>query len=152
RVSALMTKPRGANSVFEVHRFRTETRQELVNVTDAVKEILQNSGVQEGVCYVYCPHTTAGLTINSYLDPMTPKDIVSEIDRLIPTRLDFFHTVDTPSDAAGHIKSVLAGLHQVVIIHKGQLMLGHSQGILFAEFDGPRNRQVYVKIMGDASA
>lgn len=138
--------------MFKVHKFRTEARQELVNVTDAVRHIVEKSGVQQGVCYVYCPHTTAGLTINSYMDPMTPKDIVSEIDRLIPTRLDFYHTVDTPSDAAGHIKSVLAGLHQVVIIHDGQLMLGHSQGILFAEFDGPRNRQVFVKILENGSA
>jgi secondary thiamine-phosphate synthase enzyme len=85
--------------------------------------------------------------VNSYLDPKTPKDIITEIDRLIPTRLDFFHTVDTPSDAAGHVKSSLVGIHQLFIIHEGELVLGHSQGILFAEFDGPRNRELYIKVI-----
>jgi secondary thiamine-phosphate synthase enzyme len=135
--------------MFKIHEFRTSTRQELVNVTEAVQAAVIASGVQRGVCYVYCPHTTAGLTINSYLDPDTPKDISFELDRLVPTRVDFFHIVDTPSDAAGHVKTSLIGTHQVVIIHEGRLMLGHSQGILFAEFDGPRNRQVFVKIVKD---
>jgi secondary thiamine-phosphate synthase enzyme len=144
-------KVMGESNVFGTHKFRTETRQELVNVTEAVRAIVEDSGVQEGMCFVYCPHTTAGLTINSYMDPMTPKDIVHELDRIVPTRVDFFHTVDTPSDASGHVKATLAGTDQMVIIHEGKLMLGHSQGILFAEFDGPRNRQVFVKVLGDAS-
>jgi secondary thiamine-phosphate synthase enzyme len=133
--------------MFDTVKFQTNTRQELVNISEQVKQVVAQSGVQEGVCYVYCPHTTAGLVVNSYLDPKTPQDIVFELDRLVPTRVDFFHTFDTPSDAAGHIKSSLVGIHQVFLIHQGKLMLGHSQGILFAEFDGPRKREVYVKVV-----
>jgi secondary thiamine-phosphate synthase enzyme len=128
---------------------RTAARQELVNITDQVRAIVEKTGVAEGMCYVYCPHSTAGLLINSYLDPMTPKDITHELDRLVPTRVDFQHVYDTPSDAAGHIKATLVGIHQAVMIHEGKLMLGGSQGILFAEFDGPRNREVFVKVVND---
>lgn len=133
--------------MFTKIKFQSSTRQELINLLDEVKVTISQSGVKEGFCLVYCPHTTGGIVVNSYLDPQTPKDITMEIDRLIPTRLDFFHTVDTPSDAAGHVKSSLVGIHQLFIIHEGQLVLGHSQGILFAEFDGPRNRELLIKVV-----
>ena len=133
--------------MFTEIKFHTSSRQELVNLLNEVKGAISQSGVKNGICLVYCPHTTGGLVVNSYLDPKTPKDIITEIDRLIPTRLDFFHTVDTPSDAAGHVKSSLVGIHQLFIIHEGELVLGHSQGILFAEFDGPRNRELYIKVI-----
>lgn len=133
--------------MFTKIKFHTSSRQELINLLDEVKGTVSQSGVKEGICLVYCPHTTGGLVVNSYLDPKTPKDIITEIDRLIPTRLDFFHTGDTPSDAAGHVKSSLVGIHQLFIIHEGELVLGHSQGILFAEFDGPRNRELVIKVL-----
>jgi secondary thiamine-phosphate synthase enzyme len=135
--------------MFELVKFRTASRQELVNVMNQVREILARSGVQEGMLYVYCPHTTAGLLVNSYLDPKTPMDITFELDRIVPTRVDFFHMNDTPSDASGHVKSSLVGVDLSFIVHEGKLMLGHSQGILFAEFDGPRDREVYVKVVAD---
>ena len=135
--------------MYKTVEFRTSTRQELVNVTDDIKKIVADSGVQEGMCFVYCPHTTAGLVVNSYLDPNTPKDITFELDRIVPTRVDFFHTSDTPSDAAGHVKSALVGNDQTFIVHEGELVMGFSQGILFAEFDGPRDRQLYVKVLED---
>ncbi len=127
--------------------FRTTTRQELVNLLEEIQSVVTDSGVQEGLCYVYCPHTTAGLVVNSYLDPNTPRDISFEIDRLVPTRVDFFHTFDTPSDAAAHVKSSLVGIDQVFFVQQGSMQLGHSQGILFAEFDGPRDRYVLVKVV-----
>ena len=133
--------------MLEIVRFHTEERQGLLNIMNEVNDIVKKSGIQNGICIVYCPHTTAGLVVNSYLDPNTPKDIVAEVDRLVPTRVDFFHTFDTPSDAAGHVKSSLVGIQLTFIINEGSLLLGHSQGILFAEFDGPRNREVYVKII-----
>lgn len=133
--------------MLETIHFHTEERQVLVNLMDEVKEVVHKSDVKEGVCYVYCPHTTAGLVVNSYMDPNTPKDILYEVDRLIPTKVDFFHTFDTPSDAAGHVKSSLLGVDLTFLIHEGELLLGHSQGILFAEFDGPRKRQVFVKVV-----
>ena len=133
--------------MFKRITLRTATRQELVNVSDEVRRAVETSGAQEGLCCVYCPHSTAGLVVNSYLDPMTLRDITAEVDRLIPTRVDFFHTFDTPSDAAAHVKATLVGTQQTLIIHDGKLMLGHSQGILFAEFDGPRDRELYIGVL-----
>ena len=127
--------------------FESTERQELINLMEQVQQVVTESGYQEGLCYVYCPHTTAGLVVNSYLDPKTLQDIAFELDRLIPTRVDFFHTFDTPSDAAAHVKSTLTGISQDFVIHEGKLLLGHSQGILFAEFDGPRKRRVTVKVI-----
>lgn len=126
---------------------KTSKIQEWINLLDEVKEFVAESGVQEGVCLVYNPHTTAGLFINSYMDPNTPEDIMFEWNRLIPTRFDFFHQFDTPTDAAGHVKSVLMGSTCSLIIHEGELVVGHSQGIVFAEFDGPRDRHVFIKIL-----
>jgi secondary thiamine-phosphate synthase enzyme len=133
--------------MFKTISFKTPSRQTWVNVAEEVRQVVAESGVQEGMCFVYNPHSTAGLVINSYLDPNTPKDILHELDRLVPTRLDFFHTFDTPSDAAGHVKGSLVDISLAVPVHEGKLMLGRSQGILFVEFDGPRSRQVYVKVM-----
>ena len=133
--------------MFETLFFRTTANQELVNLDERVRAVVSASGISEGICYVYCPHSTAGLTINSALDSKTSQDILFEMNRLVPTRVDFFHTFDTPSDAAGHVKSTLTGVHVTCLIHEGRLMLGHSQSILFAEYDGPRHRQVYVKIV-----
>lgn len=136
--------------MFEKISLRTTKRQELIAITDQVKEIVARSGVQEGMCFVYCPHSTAGLTINSPFDPNTWKDVTSELDRVVPTRVDFYHATDTPSDAAAHVKSTLSGVDAAIIIHEGKLLLGWSQGLLFAEFDGPRNREYYVKVTADA--
>ncbi len=127
--------------------FETSGVQSWIDLTKHVRDAVEACGVDEGLCCVYNPHTTAGVFVNSYLDPNTPKDILHEWDRLIPTRFDFHHQFDTPSDAAGHVKSSLMGTEVTLIIHQGELMLGHSQGILFAEFDGPRRRRVFVKIV-----
>jgi secondary thiamine-phosphate synthase enzyme len=135
--------------MFEKVKLRSSTRQELINITERIKDVVAHSGVKDGMCYVYCPHSTAGLTINSYLDPLTPKDITFELDRVVPTRVDFFHTTDTPSDAAAHVKSTLVGIAEALIVHDGSLLIGHSQGVLFAEFDGPRDREFYVKVVAD---
>ncbi|RLT36467.1 MAG: YjbQ family protein [Chloroflexi bacterium] len=133
--------------MFEILSFRTTASQELVNLDEQIRAVVAASGVAEGVCHIYCPHSTAGLTINSALDSKTSQDILFEMNRLVPTRVDFFHTFDTPTDAAAHIKSTLTGVCVSCLIHAGRLMLGHSQSILFAEYDGPRNRQVYVKVV-----
>lgn len=133
----------------EVIKFSTTKRHDWVDLTDQVKTYVKNTGVDQGLCLVYNPHSTGGLFINSYLDPNTPKDIMGEIDRLVPTRFDFHHQFDTPTDAAGHVKSALTGIEATFIIHDGELMLGHSQGIIFAEFDGPRDRKLLVKVISD---
>ena len=129
--------------------FKTPQQQCWKNFLSEIQVIVSESGVVEGVCIVHSPHTTGGLFINSYLDPNTPEDILHEWDRLIPTRFDFYHQNDTPTDASGHVKSVMMGVSASLIIHEGKLLLGHSQGIVFAEFDGPRNRKLIIKIISD---
>jgi len=126
---------------------RTEPGESLVDVTEEVNRAVSESGVKEGACVVYVPHTTAGVTLNSALDVKTSMDILDDLNRLVPTRVDFHHQYDTPQDAAGHIKAVLVGSSVMVIIEEGKLALGGSQSLLFSEFDGPRDRQLWLKMV-----
>jgi secondary thiamine-phosphate synthase enzyme len=119
----------------------------LVDVTPQVKAAISESNVKDGICVVVVPHTTAAITVNSGLDPATPIDIIADVNRLVPKRVDFVHQYDTPADAAGHIKATLVGHSVTLIISNGKLLLGGSQSIMFYEFDGPRQRQVQVKII-----
>lgn len=120
----------------------------LVDITAHVQQVIDESGVDAGLCAIVVPHTTAGITINSGLDPATPNDILADLKRLVPTRVDFEHQYDTPADAAGHIKATLVGHSVTLVIEGGKLLLGHSQSIMFYEFDGPRKRRAQVKILG----
>jgi len=126
---------------------KSNERQEMLVITDLIRDALSENDIKNGLCFLFCPHTTAGLTINSYLDPATAKDLIHEIDRLVPTRTDFIHVFDTPSDAAGHIKASLIGGQLGLIVEEGELQLAVSQGIFFWEFDGPRSRQIYLKVV-----
>ncbi len=119
----------------------------LIDITEQVKAIVAESGVQDGLCVLFVPHTTAAITLNSALDPATSTDIIADLRRLVPTRVDFVHQYDTPADAAGHVKAALVGHSVTLIIAGGRLTLGSSQFVLFYEFDGPRARRVQVKIM-----
>jgi secondary thiamine-phosphate synthase enzyme len=119
----------------------------LLDITAQVRAAIAESGVQDGLCALFVPHTTAAITINSALDPLTPQGIIDDLRRLVPKRVDFHHQYDTPADAAGHIKAALIGHSATLIIDGGQLVLGGSQSILFYEFDGPRKRQVILKIL-----
>lgn len=133
--------------MFAEIKIKSTKRQELLLLTEEIKKEIAALQVKNGLCFIFCPHTTAGLTINSYLDPATAKDLLDEVDRLVPTRTDFNHVFDTPSDAAGHIKSSLLGGQLGVIIEEGELVLGGAQGIFFWEYDGPRERKVYLKVL-----
>ena len=126
---------------------KTESAGSVVSLTEEVKKIVKESGVVSGLCIVYTPHTTAALTVTSFWDPKGFEDIQDEISRLIPTRIDFKHQHDTPQDAAGHVKSSLIGISLTFFIENSDLFLGHSQGIYFLEFDGPRDRECFVKII-----
>ena len=136
--------------MFKEIKVNTEKSECLVNITEEVRKAVTESGVKEGICVIFVPHTTAAITINSCMDSMTPLDIVDEVHRLVPTRVDFKHIYDTPADSAGHIKSVLIGNSLSLIIKDGQLILGGSQSILFFEFDGPRKRIVQLRILKDS--
>ncbi|MCY4072265.1 MAG: secondary thiamine-phosphate synthase enzyme YjbQ [Chloroflexi bacterium] len=128
--------------------FDTPRGDALVDITAHVQQAIDESGVGTGLCAIVVPHTTAGITINSGLDPATPNDILADLKRLVPTRVDFEHQYDTPADAAGHIKATLVGHSVTLVIEEGKLLLGHSQSIMFYEFDGPRKRRAQVKILG----
>lgn len=128
--------------------FQTPRGDALVDITAHVQQVIDESGVHAGLCAIVVPHTTAAITVNSALDPATPNDILADLKRLVPTRVDFEHQYDTPADAAGHIKATLIGHSLTLAIEEGRLLLGHSQSIMFYEFDGPRSRQVQVKILG----
>lgn len=119
----------------------------LVDITSLVREAVRASGITDGLCAVIVPHTTAGITINSAMDPATPADIIADLRRLVPTRVDFKHQYDTPADAAGHIKAALVGHSVLLVIADGDLLIGGSQSILFCEFDGPRARRAQVKVI-----
>ena len=119
----------------------------LVNITAQVRDAVRASGIQAGLCAVIVPHTTAAVTVNSSLDAATPDDIIADLRRLVPTRVDFKHQYDTPADAAGHIKAAIIGHSITLAVENGDLLLGGSQSILFYEFDGPRQRHVQVKVV-----
>ena len=126
---------------------KTPPGDALVDITGLVREAVRAAGVTTGLCAVIVPHTTAGVTVNSALDPTTLQDIVDDLRRLVPTRVDFRHQYDTPADAAGHIKAALVGHSILLVVEDGDLRLGGSQSILFCEFDGPRERRVEVKVI-----
>ena len=119
---------------------------DLCEITEEVRDFVAQSGIKEGTCIVFTPHTTAAIVVTSRMDPAGFDDLRDEVNRLIPTRIDFKHQFDTPSDAAGHIKCTLLGVSMSFIITEGKLLLGGSQGIFFEEFDGPRKRSFYVKV------
>jgi len=132
--------------VLEEFRVKTPRREVLVNITSEINKIVRNTNINEGVCRIFVPHTTAGVTINENADPAVMKDIISYLNKLIPQRAGFSH-MEGNSDA--HIKSSLIGPSLDIIIHRGKLVLGIWQGCYLAEFDGPRNRKIYVQVQGE---
>lgn len=125
---------------------KTRVKNEFVDITSYIHEAVNESNVKHGICYLYVPHTTAGITINEGADPSVVKDIQSVLGKLVPSNQNYLHT-EGNSDA--HIKSTLIGMSEVVPIENGQLILGTWQSVFFCEFDGPRNRRIIVKILGD---
>ena len=123
---------------------RTSTRSEMIDITQQVNHALQESRVDSGVCYVFVPHTTAGITINENTDRDVPRDILAELDKVIPLSDHYKHS---EGNSAAHIKSSLMGASVVVLVEKGRLVLGTWQSIFFCEFDGPRSRQFIVKFL-----
>jgi secondary thiamine-phosphate synthase enzyme len=123
---------------------KTQARSQMINITVQVRSILRESRVESGICFVFVPHTTAAVTINENADPDVPRDILAQLDKTIPLHGDYLHG---EGNSAAHIKASLFGASQAVFVEKGSLVLGTWQSIFFCEFDGPRTRQVYVKII-----
>lgn len=120
----------------------TTARTQMMDITHEVRKAISESGVKDGLCFVFVPHTTAGITINENADDDVKTDIMNTLERLIPPRGDYRH-VEGNSDA--HIKATLVGSSVVLAIEDGRPVLGTWQGVLFCEFDGPRTRKVFVK-------
>ena len=125
---------------------KTNSRTELIDITKRISEELVKSGVLNGTCIVYMPHTTAGLTINENADPDVKRDILAGLTRLVPATGDYRHA-EGNSDA--HIKASLMGFSQMMPVIDSRLSLGTWQSLYFCEFDGPRNRHVLVGISGE---
>lgn len=123
---------------------RTE-RQNFYNITSNVERAIKESGVTDGICTVFCPHTTAGVTINENADPDVVRDLLFALDKTYPDREEFHHA---EGNSSAHLKASVMGSSITVIVEKGKLILGTWQGIYFCEFDGPRIRKYYVKVMG----
>ena len=127
-------------------RIKTSRRTELTDITSEVRKIVREAGVRSGLCYVYVPHTTAGIAINEHADPDVAADVEGIFDRLVPQRGPYRHA---EGNTDSHMKAILTGTSQMVFIEGGELALGTWQGIFLCEFDGPRQRTVFVKIAVD---
>ena len=127
-------------------RVKTTRRTEFVDITNEVQRVVSALGIRLGTCFIYVPHTTAGVLINEHADPDVASDAEGAFDRLVPMNGPYRHS---EGNSDSHVKSMLAGANQFVFIEEGKLALGRWQGIFFAEFDGPRERKVYVKVLPD---
>jgi secondary thiamine-phosphate synthase enzyme len=123
---------------------QTKKRNELIDITAQVQKIIERESAKEGICTIFCPHTTAGLTINENADPSVKKDILNYLSKLIPESEDFTHS---EGNSDSHIKASLLGSSLQVIVEDKRLVLGTWQGIYFCEFDGPRSRSVFIHFL-----
>jgi len=124
-------------------RISTTSRTELLDVTSEVQKAVAESGVRDGVCHLYVPHTTAGITINENADPSVRQDILMELDKIVPFQDNYRHL---EGNAAAHIKASMVGSSETILVQAGKLLLGTWQGIFFCEFDGPRSRRVITRV------
>jgi len=122
---------------------RTGAKTELVDLTGRIQRVVADSGVAEGLCHVFVPHTTAGVTINENADPSVKSDILMVLNKLISDKEPYRHS---EGNSPAHIKASLVGPQLTVIVSQGRLLLGTWQGVFFCEFDGPRNRRVHIKV------
>jgi secondary thiamine-phosphate synthase enzyme len=123
---------------------QTAGRTELVDITGQLRAVVVRAKIDQGLCVVFCPHTTAGLTINENADPSVKSDIIAALNTLVPADADYAHA---EGNADSHVKSSLFGASLALFIEQGQLRLGTWQGVYLCESDGPRNREVWVKVL-----
>ena len=123
---------------------KTTAQTELIDVTSRVEEALRLAHVQSGICLLYVPHTTAAVTINESADPSVARDILMALNQMVPWKADYRHR---EGNSPAHIKASLIGSSELVAVENGRLVLGTWQGIFFCEFDGPRTRHMYLKIL-----
>jgi secondary thiamine-phosphate synthase enzyme len=129
----------------ETVRLKTDRRTQLVDMTREVERAVAASGVASGVCYVYVPHTTAAVMINEHADPDVATDLEGVFDRLVPHKGPYRHS---EGNSDSHAKAAMVGASQIIFVEGGKLALGTWQGVFFCEFDGPRERKMWVKVVG----
>jgi len=127
-------------------QIKTATRNQFVEITDHVRDVVSASKISSGLCVVYCPHTTAAITVNENADPDVVHDMLLYLNETIPQHQTGFRHAEENSDA--HIQASLIGPSVTLIVEHGEIVLGRWQGVYFCEFDGPRTRQVMVQVIG----
>jgi len=130
--------------MIETFQVKSSRRTEFIDITSSVQGSVQKSGVSEGICWVFVPHTTAAVTINENADPSVPQDLMMMLNKIVPFEGGYHHL---EGNSAAHIKSSLLGCSKMIFVESGRLVLGTWQGIFFCEFDGPRSRKVFVKVV-----
>jgi len=131
----------------QILHLTTHERNTMVNITAEVARVVTDSGVKRGLCLIHAPHTTAGITIQEGYDPDVVRDVLVNLERLVPEQGDYRHD---EGNSDSHIKSLMTGAGQTLPVEYGKLQLGRWQAVFFCEFDGPRERTVWVQIIGDA--
>ena len=124
----------------------TKSEVEFLDITDEVQRVVQSSSIKNGVCYIFVPHTTAAVIVNEHADPSVVQDIAAQLDAIIPQHSCYCHR---EGNSPAHIKASLLGNSETLLIESGKLVLGTWQGIFFCEFDGPRSRNMFIKIASD---
>lgn len=127
------------------YRIKTTKPQEFIDITNLINKEIRKRNIQDGIAVVFIPHTTAGVTINENTDPDVVEDILSSLNRVFPVRGNYRHY---EGNSHAHIKASIMGSSCTIIIEGGKLKLGTWQGVYFCEFDGPRDRKVYIKVIG----
>lgn len=123
---------------------QSRSKEEMIDITSSLTEAVEESGIKNGVCFVYVPHTTAGVTINENADPSVKGDIMMTLGQMVPENLPYRHA---EGNSPGHVKASLIGPSVQVFVREGKPVLGTWQGVFFCEFDGPRSRRVHIEIL-----
>ena len=127
-----------------IHKVKTRSQTELIDITSEIQELVRISGIDNGICMLFVPHTTAAVTINESADPSVKADILMVLNSVIPWKAGYRHL---EGNSPAHVKSSMIGPSELLAIENGRLVLGTWQGIFFCEFDGPRTRKIHVKFI-----
>jgi len=130
-----------------IHTVKTGAKTELIDITSAIQNMVSSSGVGNGLCMLYVPHTTAAVTINESADPSVRRDIMMVLNHIVPWDADYKHL---EGNSPAHVKATLVGPSELVAVENGHLLLGTWQGIFFCEFDGPRTRRIHIRMVPGA--
>lgn len=141
-----MNEDKGIQMKSVTLNIKTNTHTEMQEITDRVQEAVSDSGIENGICMLFVPHTTAAVTINENADPDVVRDFIMELDKIVPWD-DGYHHFE--GNSAAHLKACIIGFSEYIIVENGRLQLGTWQGIYFCEYDGPRSRKLKIKIMED---